>query len=75
MHSVGRLAAGRPPEAAACMPPCDSKSAYFCPLYCLLQLYPRIEFGERPPVPPKDQLPGQDTSGVAGLDAYTALMM
>ena len=40
----------------------------------LLQLYPRIEAGERPPVPPRDQLPGPDTAGFAGLDAYTALM-
>lgn len=30
--------------------------------------------GERPPVPPRDQLPGPDTAGWAGLDAYLQLM-
>ena len=42
--------------------------------FVVLQLHPRIGAGERPHVPPSDQLPGPDTASFAGLDAYIALM-
>lgn len=38
------------------------------------QVVGKVMRGERPEVPPRDQLPGPDTRTFAGLDDYIALM-
>ena len=38
------------------------------------QVYHAVLHGERPAVPPREELPGPDTATFAGLDAYCQLM-
>lgn len=39
-----------------------------------LQLVGRLMAGAELPIPPRGQLPGPDTAGFQGLDAYVALV-
>jgi hypothetical protein len=40
----------------------------------LMQIARQIRIGERPPVPPLEELPGPAAASVPGLNAYIALM-